>query len=75
MSPNTQILIARKRSLGQGNIFTDVGHSVRGGDFPACITGGSASMGGWADPPPQYYWDTTDNKRAVRILLEYILVF
>ena len=36
------IITARKRSLGQGNIFTSVGHSVGGGGsggFQACITG------------------------------------
>ena len=35
------IVTARKRSLGQGNIFTPVCHSVnRGGGIPACIAGG-----------------------------------
>ena len=29
----------RKRSFGQGNIFTSVCHSVLGVGFPACITG------------------------------------
>ena len=33
------IMTARKRSLGQGNVFTPVCHSVHGGVFPACITG------------------------------------
>ena len=37
------LLTARKRSLGQGNIFTTVCHSVHGGEgrcIPACIAGG-----------------------------------
>ena len=58
------IFTARKRSLGQGNIFTSMCHSfcpqggvcLRGGVPP---TGGSASRRGvciqgrgWTDPPP-----------------------
>ena len=45
--------------------------SVHGG----CLHpgGGSASRGGWADPPPRILRDTV-NERAVRILLECILV-
>ena len=40
------IFTVRKRSLGQGNVFTSICHSVHEG-------GGSASGGeGWADPPP-----------------------
>ena len=43
ITPNVQsaFFTARKRSLGQGNVFTPVCHSVhRGGvSFPACITG------------------------------------
>ena len=79
-------ITARKRSLGQGNIFAPVCHSVhrgRGeytgryppqqvhqppyqvhppaGPFLACT------------PPSSACWDTA-NKRAVRILLEFILV-
>ena len=56
------ISTTRKRSLGQGNVFTPVSF-CSGGEvgFPACITGhmtrGSRSKGGglppgsWADPP------------------------
>ena len=34
---NLYIITARKRSLGQGNVFTPVCHSVRGeGCIPAC---------------------------------------
>ena len=50
------IITACKRSLGQGNVFTCMCHSVRGWGvgFPACITGHmtgvSQSGGGWADP-------------------------
>ena len=48
-----QIITARKRSLGQGNVFTSVRHSVHGGwtaSRVVCIqrglhTGGSASRG------------------------------
>ena len=69
-----------KWSLGQGNIFTCVCHSVQmGSGFPACITGHMASIGGSAfrgvclqgvrQPPPKL------EKRAVRILLECFLVW
>ena len=48
------IITARKRSLGQGNIFTPVCHSVHGGGgtIPACIAGGISSClaGGYAIP-------------------------
>ena len=66
------IFTGRKRSLGQGNVFTGVCLSNGGGCFPACITGhmtrGSASEGsasssvciGGADPSaPQDAWETT----------------
>ena len=38
-----------------------------------CIRGGL----GWADPPPRYmgYYRIRSTSRAVRILLEYILVY
>ena len=32
-------ITARKRSYGQGNVFTPVCHSVQGISVPACITG------------------------------------
>ena len=70
--------------LGQGNIFTSVCHSVYWGvgvvGFPACITGHmtrgreSASWGGGGWTLPRILRDTV-NKWAVRILLEWILVF
>ena len=69
------LITARKRSLGQGNVFTPVCHSDhRGIGFPACITGhmtrGISTKGGlprgdlyprgWADPPPlRDTWNTT----------------
>ena len=40
------------------------------GDLPP---GGSASQGGWADPPPRILWDMI-NTQVVCILLECILV-
>ena len=47
------IFTAHKRSLGQGNAFTPVCHSVHRWGLH---TGGSASRkGGWADPPIAYY--------------------
>ena len=35
----TYIITARKRSLGQGNIFTPVCHSVHGGGYPSMHLG------------------------------------
>ena len=51
-TPHPLLITARKRSLGQGNIFTGVCLFKGGGiGFPACITGhmtgGSASIGGF----------------------------
>ena len=48
---NLIVITARKRSLGQGNVFTSVCHSVHncGGGFPPCITGhmtGGLHLGG-----------------------------
>ena len=75
------LVTARKRSLGQGNIFTGVWLSI-GGGFPACITGqmtrgvlhpgdlpprGSASRE-WADPSPRnmvYYGVRSTSGRYV----------
>ena len=64
-----QILVtSRKRSLGQGNIFTPVCHSVHRG-------GGVGTPPGPGTPPSeQCMLGDTGNKRAVRILLECILV-
>ena len=64
MSPNTQIFIARKRSLGQGNIFTDVCHSVHGrGVASQRASQGVCIHGRLGRSPPQYYWNTTDYRR------------
>ena len=56
-------ITARKRSLGHGNVFTRVCHSV---GFPACITGHMTWGGvrihqGRADlsSPLRDTWDTT----------------
>ena len=98
------VITARKRSLGQGNVYTGVCLSTEAGvGFPACITGHmtseSASGGGeypggfasrgslhpkwglhrggaWTDPSEIHgiLWITV-NKRAVRILLECLLVY
>ena len=63
-------ITARKRSLGQGNVFTRMSHSVQRGLPPggSASGGGVLPPGGWADPPPEL------EKRVVRILLEYFLV-
>ena len=94
------IVTARKRSLGQGNIFTPVCQSVHRG---ACVVGGGAGGGGvcgcwgvcmvargraWLLGGVPGCWGAclvaggvhrirrdTVNERAVRILLECILVF
>ena len=82
------IITARKRSLGQGNIFTPVCHSVHRGGRAWLLWGGHAwSLGGMRGrsggvcvvAPGGCAWDTTRhgdtvNERAVRILLECILV-
>ena len=64
------IFTTRKRSLGQGNVFTPVCHSVhmKGGGFPTCITGhitwgeglppGGSAFRELGRPPPQDTWDT-----------------
>ena len=49
-----QFITARKRSLGQGHIFTSVCHSVHRGETPP---EGSASSGVRQTPPS---WDTMD---------------
>ena len=53
------IFTARKRSLGQGNIFTSVCHSVHRARSP---------------PPSRQIPRDSVNEQAVRILLECILV-
>ena len=69
---SVNVITARKRSLGQGNIFTNVCHS-----FCPRGRGGSASRGvglGRPTPNPHRTLQDTVNERAVRILLECILV-
>ena len=77
-----RFITARKRSFGQGNVFLHLCVILfkggRGG-FPVCITGnmtgGSATRGvcpTGCTPPPGL--QDTVNKRAVRILLECILI-
>ena len=48
---NFPVVTARKRSSGQGNLFTGVCLSTEGVGFPACITGHMTSIwgggGGW----------------------------
>ena len=71
------IITARKRSLGQGNIFAPVCHSVHRGGLPQCILGYQYTPPTGADTPPtsaQCMLGDTGNKRAVRILLECHLV-
>ena len=75
----SEIITARKRSLGQGNVFAPVCHSIdgRGALHPGrevCIQGKSASRAGWVDPPPHRILHDTVNERVVLILLECILV-
>ena len=65
------IITARKRSMGQGNVFTPVCHSVQGeGADPPVGRPGGWSLPLDADPFRCRYV----NKRVVRILLECILV-
>ena len=76
------IIGSHKQSLGQGNVFTPVCHSLHMGiGFPACITSHMArgvchqGICIWGlGRHPQALWDTV-NKWAVRILLERILAF
>ena len=73
-------ITARKRSLGQGNVFTPVCRSVhgegsafRGSLHPGGLhPGGGVCIGG-GQIPPRILRDTA-NEWAVRILQEYILV-
>ena len=80
----SRLITTRKRGLGQGNIFTSVCYSFcpqKGGGSASrgsasggvCIWGG-LHLGGWIDPLLHWIlWDTA-NERAVRIILECILV-
>ena len=75
-----QLITARKRSLGKGNIFTGVCLSTGG----SMSTGGSLSRGvsvrGSFSPERVSVWGSLSGRppysyvRAVRILLECILV-
>ena len=56
-----KFITARKRSLGLGNIFTGI-----------CLSAGRCGRHSLLGRPPQKRWPL---KRAVRILLECILVF
>ena len=49
------LVTARKRSLGQVNIFTPVCHSVHGGGLPQCMLGppGTRHPPRTRHPPPQ----------------------
>ena len=84
------IISAIKRSLGQDNVFTPACHSVHRGQALhsggwVCIQEGglhpgaglhpgrSASRRGWVDPTYLILRDTV-NERAVRIVVECILV-
>ena len=54
----SRIFTARKRSLGQGNVFTPVCHSVHGGRGVVCLiacwhTPPSRQNPPWADTPPR----------------------
>ena len=64
------IITARKRSLGQGNIFISVCHSVHRGGVPDQVHPPWDQAG----TPPRSRLRHTVNARAVRILLECILV-
>ena len=77
---NRKIFTARKRSLGQGNVFTSVCHSVhRGWCLPiACLDTSHRQTPPGRHPPkqtPPTSWILRDtfNKRAVLILLHTCL--
>ena len=70
---HTGIITTRKRSLGQGNVFTPVCHSVHRG-LVYIGRGGVCIRGAWADPEIYMILRDKVNKRAVRTLLECILV-
>ena len=53
-------ITARKRSLGQGNIFTSVCHSVHGGDMHGTY---APSRGARTPPPPGLILRNAVNKR------------
>ena len=71
------LITARKRSLGQGKIFTPVCHSVHrgGGCLSACWDTTTRNPSRDHAPPAQSMLGDTVNTWAVRILLECNLVF
>ena len=77
-------ITARKRSLGQSNVFTPVCHSGhwavclgwgRGRPREGGLAPGGLHPGGLGRPPPHRILQDTVNEWAVRILLECILVW
>ena len=64
----------RKRSLWQGNIFRSVCQEVKNSVHRGGNTWAVTSPPGPGTPPVQCMLRDTGNKRAVRILLECILV-
>ena len=68
--PSINFVTARKRSLGQGYVFTAVCHSVHRGE------GDLSNCPPMQTPTPEIHGILRDtiNKRAVPILLECILV-
>ena len=75
------IVTDRIRSLGEGNVFTGVCHSVHG--WVGGVSGGCVSQeevvvcrrGGVGGCIPSRYAEISVNRRLVRILLECILVW
>ena len=69
---NVCVFTAHKRSLRQGNVFSSVCHSVHG---DTSTSGRGLHQGGVGQtPPPHLIVRKTVNERAVRILLDCILV-
>ena len=58
--PKADICTARKRSLGQGNVFTRMCHSVHGGrgslyDVTSCLAAWSHVLSGGSVSGPMYF--------------------
>ena len=66
------IITARKRSLGQGNIFSSMCQEICSRGLPQCMLGYHPPQS--RHPPAQCMLGDTVNKRAVCILLECNLV-
>ena len=60
---NSELITAPKRSLGQGNIFTPVCHSVHRGGLPQCMLG-YHPPGPGTPPPEQTPQEQTPPPRA-----------